>query len=136
MTYQSAMSSSSLHVASIGLIVAGDAVPLAARVNLGNGSLYREFFPSGSQPPECVQTVQRAINDPTLGKAMDTRSVSGAEAFGDEAFDGTPDYFIRPTREYFLGCCIEQYDPLRVIYRADRVHSRPDNARQQIGAVT
>src|SRR5215472_32831 len=104
--------------------------PLAARLNLGDGSLYWEFFSSGSQPPECAQT------DPALGKAMDTRAVSGAEAFGDEAFDGTPDCFIRRTREYFFRCCIEQYDPLRIIYRDDRVHSRPDDARQQIGAVT
>src|SRR6516225_3783312 len=110
--------------------------PLTARLNLGDGSLYWEFFPSRSQPPECAQTVQRAIGDPTLGKAMDTRAVSGAEAFGDEAFDGNPDCFIRRTREYFFRCCIEQYDPLRIIDRDDRVHSRPDDARQQIGAVT
>jgi hypothetical protein len=79
--------------------------------------------------------MQRATGDPALGKAMDSRAMTGAEALWDEAFDGTPDCFIRRTCEYFFRSGIEQYDPLGIIYRDDCVHSRSDDARQQIRAV-
>jgi hypothetical protein len=60
--------------------------------------------------------------------------VSGTEALRNEAFDGTPDCFSRRTCEYFFRSGIEQYDPLGIIYRDDRVHSRFDDARRQVRA--
>src|SRR5215469_2363649 len=103
---------------------------LSGRFNLRNGSLYRKFFASGSQSPQCAQTIQCTIGDPTLGKATNMHTMFSAEAFRDEAFDGTSNRFNRTTEKYSFCSGIEEHDPLSVIDGDDRVHRRADDARQ------